>query len=97
MNIKKYLIVLTIISAIFFSYNYLQPMGSEFYELNKSEYTLKTHGIRKDNKWSKFRDDKNGIFFIHPGEKKASRGVFTFKKNRKLLFELVSAKPTIII
>lgn len=62
-------------------------MGNGFHKLNKAEYSLKTYETDKDNKHSTFKNEKNGKFFIHPGEKKASRGIFTFNKDGKLILD----------
>ncbi len=52
--------------------------------LTKSDYSLKTYNINKDNKWSAFHQKGKGVFFIHPGERKPSRGVFEFKDSGKI-------------
>jgi glucan phosphoethanolaminetransferase (alkaline phosphatase superfamily) len=67
-------------------------MGGGFQHLNKKEYSLKTYDISKDNKWSTFRDDKNGNFFIHSGEKKPSRGIFTFKQDAEIIMNFTIRK-----
>ena len=84
MNSKNILIGLIIIIAIFFSYNYLRPMGDGLHKLNKIEYTLKTYEISKENKSSIFKDEKNGKFFIHPGCQDGPGAIFTFKKDGKM-------------
>ncbi len=53
--------------------------------LKKNDYTLETYNINKDNKWATFRDENNGVFFIHPGDKNATTGVFTFKKDANFI------------
>jgi len=53
--------------------------------LKKNDYTLETYNINKDNKWATFRDENNGVFFIHPGDKNATTGVFTFKKDTNFI------------
>lgn len=60
-------------------------MMDGFGSMYKSHYSLKTYDISKDNKWSKFKDEGSGKFFIRPGEEKASRGIFTFKRNSTLV------------
>ena len=87
MNIKNQLLIITAIITIFISYNYLQTMGKGFHSLDETDYALETFEITKDNKWSAFRDEGNGDFFIHPGEKRAARGIFTFKKNHTIIFD----------
>ena len=94
--LKNNLISLAIIITIFFSYNCLLPRGTGFHELNNSEYTLTTYETGKNNKWSTFRDDKNGRFFIHPGEQKASRGIFVFEKSGKLKLKFSIRKDSTV-
>lgn len=53
--------------------------------LNKNDYTLETYNINKKNKWAIFRDEGNGIFFVHPGAEKTTKGVFTFKKDANFI------------
>ena len=86
MNIKNLLTSLIAIIVIFLSYHYLQPMGKGS-SLEKSDYSLKTYNISKDNKWSTFRDDGKGVFFIHPGEKKPAEGTFTFKQSKNIILK----------
>ena len=77
MRIRNILIKLILISAIFFSYYSLDPIV-HITPITKNNYSLKTHNITKENTSSTFRKEKNGTFFIHPGNNKASIGVFTF-------------------
>ena len=56
--------------------------------LKKDDYSLEKYNINKDNKWATFRDENNGIFFIHPGEKNVTTGVFTLKKDFNLILTL---------
>ncbi len=86
LNIKKLFLGLVAIVAIFFTYNYLQPMGSGLIGLDKSQYSLKTH-IDKDNKWSTFIDESNGKFFVRPGDKNTTKGIITFKKNMLVVMD----------
>lgn len=82
-KIKDIFIGFLLIIAIFLSYYSLKPIGQPT-PITKESYTLKTHNIEKENKWSIFKAEDNGTFFIHPGEEKASVGVFTFKKSYDL-------------
>lgn len=83
---RNYLLILVIIIAIFTSYNYLNPLGGDNVLLNTSEYRLDTFNDSKDNALSIFKEHSDGKFFIHPGKKKASSGILTFNKERKLIF-----------
>jgi len=69
----------------------------EWFHLNKLEYSLDTYNITKSNKWATFRDEKNGRFFIHSGEKKAPKGVFTFKEdlNVNMVFSIKKGGDTL--
>jgi len=78
MKTRDIFIGFILIIAIFYSYYSLKPIGQS-HPITKNDYSLKTHNIKKDNKWSQFREEKNGTFFIHPGEEKTSVGVFKFK------------------
>ena len=80
MKTRDIFIGFILIIAIFFSYYSLKPIGQS-HPIKKNDYSLKTHNIEKDNKWSKFKAEKNGTFFIHPGEEKESVGVFKFKNS----------------
>lgn len=95
MSKKSYIFLLIIISTIFTSYNYLNPLSNGAKNLHKDDYSLKTFNINKDNKWSKFKDAGKGIFFIHPGEKKA-RGVFIFKKDGNYLLDFSIRKGSTV-
>ncbi len=53
--------------------------------LHKNNYTLEKYNIYKENRCSTIRDEGNGIFFIQPGTKSATKGKFTFKKNANLI------------
>ncbi len=86
MSIKNLLTSLIAIIVIFLSYHYLQPMNKGS-SLEKSDYSLKTYNISKDNKGATFRDDGKGVFFIHPGEKKPSRVTFTFHQSKDAILK----------
>jgi len=96
--LKNKIIFFVIILMIFLSYNYLQPTGGEksFHELSDSEYSLEIYDVNKNNLYSTFRDDKNGKFFIHPGEKKATRGVFILKQRGKLKLKFLIMKASVV-
>ena len=71
---------------LFFLYSFPNVVNCDScLPLKKNDYTLATYNINKDNKWATFRDENNGIFFIHPGEKNATTGVFTFKKDANFI------------
>ncbi len=82
---RNYLFIVAIIIAIFASYNYLSPLNSN--DFDEYDYSLKTFDISKENKLSDFKEHSSGKFFIQPGEKKAASGVFTFYKERKLIWD----------
>ncbi len=86
MKIKDIFIGFILIIAIFLSYYSLKPIGQQT-PITKDSYALKTYNIEKENKWSKFKTEDNGTFFIHPGEEKASVGVFTFKNSYDLVLD----------
>ena len=86
MNIKNFLTSLIAIVVIFLSYQYLQPMN-KFLFLEKSDFSLKTYNIDKNNKSSAFSYDGRGVFFIHPGDKKPSKGIFAFHKNKDVILK----------
>jgi len=74
---------------LFFLYSFPNVLNCDScLPLKKNDYTLETYNINKDNKWATFRDENNGIFFIHPGDKNATIGIFTFKKDLNLILTL---------
>ena len=82
---RNYLLIVAITIAIFASYNYLSPLKSDYALLDKNEYRLETFNIGADNGLSAFQEHSDGKFFIHPGEKKVSSGIFTFNKDNNLI------------
>ncbi len=93
---KKILFSLVIVITIFFSFNYLSPMGNEIYNINKNLYFLRIYDTTKDNKWSNFIDGRNGNFLISPGKKKALRGIFTFYKDCNLILNFSLRKGSTV-
>ena len=53
--------------------------------LAQYDYLYKTFNISPDNMSSTFYEEGNGVFFIHPGIKKPSGGMFTFKKRGNII------------
>ena len=49
--------------------------------LSPNLYKLKTYNIYKSNKWATLKKEGDGTFFIHPGVKKPTIALFTFKKS----------------
>ncbi len=82
------LLFLSILTLVLFSSADTTLSCGDCVPLSKYDYTLKTYNINKDNKWATFRDENNGIFFIHSGKKDPSTGVFTFKQNLNLILTL---------
>ncbi len=82
---RNYLLIVAITIAIFASYNYLSPLKSDYALLDKNEYRLETFNVGADNGLSAFQEHSDGKFFIHPGEKKVSSGIFTFNKDNNLI------------
>jgi len=88
-NLFIQIVLLLSTVILFFLYGTNATLScEECVPLSSSDYTLETYNINKDNKWATFRDDNNGIFFIHPGDKNATTGVFTFKKDLNLILTL---------
>ncbi len=85
MSYKKIFLSFSIVILLFFSYSYLKPIEHGFTPLNHNHYNLKTYNLESSNKWAKFKDENHGSFFIHPGEEKASVGLFEFIVEEKLL------------
>lgn len=76
-NIKAKIFFITLYVGLLFLYLSINPFGyGKLDSIDKADYSLKTHNVSKDNKWSRFRVDENGNFFIHPGEKQPVRAVF---------------------
>jgi len=84
MNLRTMILGILAILSIFISYIYLQPINNKATAIAKSYYVLKIVNINKNNKWSAFRNKGQGKFFIHPGQEKSSKVIFTFLKNTKL-------------
>ena len=53
--------------------------------LTKSDYLFSTANVGTSNKFSAFNDEGEGVFFVHPGVKKPSGGMFTFNKRGMLV------------
>ena len=53
--------------------------------LTQDDYLLKTFNISPDNTSSTLNDEGHGVFFIHPGVKKPSGGIFVFKKRGSVI------------
>lgn len=87
MSIRNYLSILVIFLVIFGSYNYLNPLGDGYTNLKRHDYSLKTSDINNYNKYSTFRDDKNGKFLIYTKEDKAPSGIFTFYTDITLILD----------
>ena len=72
--------------VLFFLYSFPNVINCDSCSsLKKNNYTLETYHINKDNKWATFRDENNGVFFIHPGNQNTTKGVFTFKKEANFI------------
>jgi len=95
MRIRDIWIGLILITVIFFSY-YSLNLIVHLTPITKNNYSLKTHNITKENTSSSFRKEKNGTFFIHPGNNKASVGVFTFHDSYDLALDFWIKKGSTI-
>lgn len=66
-------------------YNALKPFEKSYDTLRYNHYNLATKNVNNFNKWAEFKDEGNGIFFIHPGDKKPVIGIFEFHTNKKII------------
>ena len=53
--------------------------------LTKSDYLFSTANVGTSNKFSAFNDEGEGVFFIQPGAKNPSGGMFIFNKRGMLV------------
>lgn len=58
-------------------YAVIEPLGNGFSAIADEKYRLTTEEVSADNKWSTFRDEGNGHFFIHTGERTRLTGAIT--------------------
>ena len=94
MSKRNYLLILAIILVIFGSYSYLSPLGDGYTNLKRHDYSLITSDINNYNKYSSFRDDKNGKFIIYAEEDKSPRGMFTFNLDKTLILDFSMSEDT---
>jgi len=96
MSTRNYLSILTIILVIFGSYSYLSPLGDGYTNLKRHDYSLITSDINNYNKYSSFRDDKNGKFIIYAEEDHSPSGMFTFNLDKTLILDFSISEDTSI-
>jgi len=87
MTLKNRIYISAFILLIFLTYTIFNPTDGEIETLKASDFSLEKFNINKENKWSQLRDDRNGRFFIHPGERNPTKAVFTFKRDLEIHLE----------
>src|SRR5690606_23322282 len=71
MTVRRTFLTLVVIVGMFLLYFLVQPLGSGYRQLEQNSYTASAQGVRADNKWSRFDDNKKGDFFVHPGQEES--------------------------
>ncbi len=83
---KDFFIAFFFMLFVFVSFNYLSPIY-QTKPVTKKDFTFKTKNITKTNQWAKFEYQGDGTFFVHPGQKRPTVGIFRFKESTGMLLD----------
>ncbi len=91
-NLNKTVIFVISLLFIIISHYYIYPVEVKWRSLVNQDYEFKSYNINKKNKWSTFKREENGNFFIHPGQNKYIAGILKFKKSLVLNLDFTIRK-----
>lgn len=84
---RRYTEAFIIIATIFFLFFQFKDSILIEKKLDIKEFSFNNENVNKLNKWSIFKNDKDGTFSIHTGENDPVKGILIFNKNLKANFD----------
>ena len=84
---RRYTEAFIIIATIFFLFFQFKDSILIEKKLDIKEFSFNNENVNKLNKWSIFKNDKDGTFSIHTRESDPVKGILIFNKNLKANFD----------